>query len=34
VKYKYRGQVYKTRTKYHPGDRLKVRVSVTPYEYS
>ena len=34
VKYKYRGKIYKTRTKYHPGDRLKVRVSVTPYEYS
>ena len=31
VTYKYHGQIYKTRTKYHPGDRLKVRVNVNPY---
>ena len=34
VQYKYRGQVYSTRTNYHPGDRLKVSVSVKPYDYS
>ena len=34
VTYKYRGQTYKTRTKFHPGDRLKVRVNVTPVGYS
>jgi len=34
VTYKYRGIVYNTRTKYHPGDSLKVKVSVTPYDYS
>ena len=31
VTYKYKGQIYKTRTKYHPGNQLKVRVDVTPY---
>ncbi len=31
VTYKYRGQIYKTRTNYHPGDSLKVRVNVAPY---
>lgn len=31
VTYKYKGQIYKTRTKYHPGERLKVRVNVAPY---
>lgn len=34
VTYKYRGQIYKTRTKFHPGDRLKVRVNVSPYGHS
>jgi len=30
VRYKYRGQEYTTRTQHHPGDRIKVKVSVTP----
>lgn len=34
VTYQYRGKIYKTRTKIHPGDRLKVQVSVTPVDYS
>jgi uncharacterized protein YcfJ len=34
VRYKYRGQVYNTRMNQHPGDRIKVRVSVTPIDYS
>ena len=30
VEYRYRGEVYMSRLDYHPGDRLRVRVSVTP----
>ena len=30
VSYKYHGKLYHTRTAHHPGDRIKVRVSVTP----
>lgn len=30
VKYRYNGQVYRTRTDRHPGDRVKLKVSVTP----
>ena len=33
VRYKYRGQVYTTRMNQHPGNRIKVRVSVTPVVY-
>ena len=32
VLYKYRGEVYSTETDQHPGDRIKVHVSVTPVE--
>lgn len=32
VLYKYRGNTYSTETENHPGDRIKVRVSVTPAE--
>ncbi len=32
VSYKYRGNIYQTRMRQHPGDRIKVRVSVTPVE--
>ncbi|MCF7980606.1 MAG: glycine zipper 2TM domain-containing protein [Pseudomonadales bacterium] len=32
VLYKYRGEVYSTETENHPGDRIKVRVSVIPVE--
>lgn len=32
VGYKYHGNVYHTRTQNHPGDRIKVRVTVTPIE--
>lgn len=32
VLYKYRGEVYSTETEHHPGDRIKVHVSVTPVE--
>lgn len=32
VLYRYRGEVYSTETEHHPGDRIKVRVSVTPVE--
>jgi len=32
VAYKYHGNVYNTRTKEHPGKRIKVRVAVTPVE--
>ena len=30
VEYRYRGEVYMSRLSYDPGDRLRVRVSVTP----
>ena len=30
VEYRYRGEVYMSRLDYDPGDRLRVRVSVTP----
>ncbi len=32
VEYRYRGEVYMARLNYDPGDRLRVRVSVTPAE--
>jgi len=32
VGYKYHGNIYHTRTQNHPGDRIKVRVTVTPVE--
>lgn len=32
VEYRYRGDVYMSRLDYNPGDRLRVRVSVTPAE--
>ncbi|MBS0570615.1 MAG: glycine zipper 2TM domain-containing protein [Proteobacteria bacterium] len=32
VEYRYRGDVYRSRLAYDPGDRLRVRVSVTPAE--
>ena len=32
VGYKYHGNLYHTRTQNHPGDRIKVRVTVTPVE--
>lgn len=30
VGYKYKGDIYHTRTQNHPGDRIRIRVSVTP----
>ncbi len=33
VQYKYRGNMYDTQTREHPGDRIKVKVSVTPVNY-
>ncbi|WP_444944693.1 glycine zipper 2TM domain-containing protein [Microbulbifer sp. ZKSA006] len=30
VRYRYNGQVYLTRTDHHPGDRIRVRVAVSP----
>ena len=30
VTYEYAGRTYRTRTSYHPGERIRVRVSVTP----
>lgn len=30
VKYRYNGQIYRTRTDRHPGDRIKLQVSVAP----
>ncbi len=30
VKYRYNGRIYRTRTDHHPGERIKVRVAVTP----
>jgi len=30
VKYRYRGQIYRMRTDRHPGDRIKLKVSVAP----
>lgn len=30
VTYRYAGRTYKTRTRHHPGDRIRVHVSVTP----
>jgi uncharacterized protein YcfJ len=32
VEYRYRGEVYMSRLEYDPGDKLRVRVSVTPAE--
>ena len=32
VKYRYRGDVYKSRLSYDPGTRLRIRISVTPVE--
>jgi uncharacterized protein YcfJ len=32
VEYRYRGDVYSSRLAYDPGDRLRVRISVTPAE--
>jgi len=32
VEYRYRGDVYSSRLSYDPGDRLRVRISVTPAE--
>ncbi|HZP67180.1 MAG TPA: glycine zipper 2TM domain-containing protein [Rudaea sp.] len=32
VEYRYRGEVYSARLNYDPGDRMRVRVSVTPAE--
>ncbi len=32
VEYRYRGEIYMARLAYDPGDRLRVRVSVTPAE--
>ncbi|MBD8872994.1 glycine zipper 2TM domain-containing protein [Rhodanobacter sp. DHB23] len=32
VEYRYRGEVYESRLGYDPGERLRVRVSVTPAE--
>ncbi|MDR3385851.1 MAG: glycine zipper 2TM domain-containing protein [Rudaea sp.] len=32
VEYRYRGEVYSSRLSYDPGDRMRVRVSVTPAE--
>lgn len=30
VTYRYRGEIYRTTTDYHPGDRIQVRIDVTP----
>ncbi|MFA0810617.1 glycine zipper 2TM domain-containing protein [Microbulbifer epialgicus] len=30
VRYRYNGQIYLTRTDHHPGDRIRVRVAVSP----
>ena len=30
VEYRYRGEIYESRLNYDPGERLRVRVSVTP----
>ncbi len=32
VEYRFRGEVYNSRLNYDPGDRLRVRVSITPAE--
>ena len=32
VEYRYRGELYTSRMNYDPGDRLRVRISVTPAE--
>ncbi len=32
VKYRYKGKVFTTRTKHHPGKRIRVRVGVTPVD--
>ncbi|EGV51454.1 membrane protein [Candidatus Endoriftia persephone str. Guaymas] len=32
VKYRYKGQVFTTRTKSHPGKHIRVRVAVTPID--
>lgn len=32
IEYRYRGELYTTRMNFDPGDRLRVRVSVTPAE--
>ncbi len=33
VRYRYRGEIYETRTDYDPGERLRVRVEVSPAGY-
>ena len=33
VTYRYKGEVYHTQTQSHPGERLRVQVSVVPVEY-
>ncbi|MDQ7073729.1 MAG: hypothetical protein Q9O24_00890 [Gammaproteobacteria bacterium] len=33
VHYRYKGENFETRLPYHPGDRMKVRISVTPIRY-
>ena len=30
VEYRYRGELYNARMNYDPGDRIRVRISVTP----
>ena len=32
VEYRYRGEIYTSRVNYDPGDRIRVRISVTPAE--
>lgn len=32
VEYRYRGELYNTRMNYDPGDRIRVRITVTPAE--
>ena len=33
VKYRYKGRVYRTRMDRHPGDSLRIQVSVSPLQY-
>ncbi len=30
VTYRYRGEIYRTTTDYHPGDRIQIRIDMTP----
>ena len=32
IEYRYRGELYTSRMNYDPGDRIRVRISVTPAE--